>query len=138
MVVQERNLRQLQLPDQLRLPVQSSQHQWLLSVGLYRPHRRRPFQRYAARGPELGGSLQVAWRNQGWKWQTPDRYRRASRTDGVRVTAVSANRRSPGTASPSREASRVPLASDCRDRRPAAGTQASSAPPSAECAPWLP
>ena len=75
--LQERNLRQLQLPDQLRLPVQSAQHLRLLSVGLYRPHRRRPFQRYAARGAELGGPLQVARRDQGWEWQTPDRYRRA-------------------------------------------------------------
>src|SRR5687768_3045342 len=29
-------------------------------------------------GAELGGPLQVARRDQGWKWQTPDRYRRTS------------------------------------------------------------
>jgi hypothetical protein len=27
------------------------------------------------RRAELGGHLQVARRDQGWKWQTPDRYR---------------------------------------------------------------
>src|SRR5262245_29173599 len=72
---QERDLRQLQLRSELRLPVQLAEHPWILSVGLRRQHRRRPFQRDAAGGSALGGTVQMARRDQGRKRKTPDRYR---------------------------------------------------------------